>query len=124
MSALTASPALHRSCQELGAEQYLAAVGGIRQRAAEQGPSDQREHRRERDQPDIERRAGQYVHLVRHRDGGELGAKRGQQLPGDQAAQVAGSPQRGDVQDKVPPEPGNSLHNRQAKLMTDGQSMK
>ena len=108
--------------QELRDQQQPAAVGAVGERSAEQAPGDQRQQLRERGQPDSKRRMRQRIDLIGHRDGGELGSQHGEELPGGKAPQVAGSAQRRQVDNQMPPDPGDLLHSGQANELPGGRS--
>src|SRR5215813_12476519 len=85
------------------------AVDTSDRRTAQQRPGDQREQLGDGHQPDVERRVGQLVHLVRHRHRGQLVAQDGHELAPDQVAEVARPPQRRQVDEQAPRGPGLSL---------------
>ena len=109
--------------QQLRGQQQGPAVDGVGERSAHQSPGDQRQQLRQRDKSDIKRRTRQRVDLVRHRDRGELAAEHDHELPAEQAAKIAGLPQRPDVDHQMPPDPGDALHRSDPNQLTDRQSI-
>ena len=87
----------------LGQHQDLLPVHGVGQRAAPEGPGQQREQLGQTDQPDHQGRVGQRVRLERHGHQGQLGAQTRDHLAGPETPEVPVAPQRGDVDD----EPGH-----------------
>ena len=82
-------------------DKQAATVDGVDERAAEERSGQQRTQRGERDQPHVQGRAGQLVHLVGHGHRGHLGAEHGDGLAGDQRPQVAGAAQRAEVDEQL-----------------------
>ena len=114
--------------QHLRHHQQPAPVHRVYHRSGQQRPGDQREQLGDRHQPDVQRGAGQLVHLVGHRHRGQLGAEHGHELAGDQAAEIAGPPQRRQVDEQAPRGPGRPLgglaHPGVLPKMTDGHSVR
>ena len=102
-------PGAARRHQHLRDHQQPAPVHRVDHRTAQQRPGDQREQLGDGHQPDVERRVGQLVHLVRHRHRGQLVAEDGHELAPDQVAEVARPPQRRQVDEQAPRGPGLCL---------------
>ena len=94
-------PAGDRGRDDRDDDKQAATVDGVDDRAAEERSGQQRTQCGERDQPHVQGRPGQLVHLVRHGYRGHLGAEHRDGLAGHQRPQIAGPAQRAEIDEQL-----------------------